>query len=251
MGYPPRLCFDGAIYHVTARGDNREPIFLDTEDYRRYLTLLRRYKDRFRFTLYAYALMPNHVHFIIEPAPNTTISRIMQCLTITYTKWFNHRYRRVGHVFQGRFHSRLIEKDAYLLVASRYVHLNPVRAKLVRRPAEYLWSSYRVYLEPARDSFGLVDPATVLSLIDPNTHDQRASYRDFVETSWDRRGRADETWLRRMVAGSLFFEYAIRSRFDLLPQRRGRPPAAPANKIGIQKRVRPHAGKTSNVELGV
>ena len=141
MAYPPRLVFPGAIYHVTARGDNRELTFLDDEDHRKYLALIARSKKQLQFKLHAYALMPNHVHLIVEPSESATISRIMQGITIAYTKWFNKRHTRVGHVFQGRFHSRLIEQDAYLLVASRYVHRNPVRAKLVQHPAEYPWSS--------------------------------------------------------------------------------------------------------------
>lgn len=181
MGYPPRVCFDGALYHVTTRGDNREAVFLADDDYQRYLLFLCHYKERFQFTLHAYVLMPNHVHLLLEPAAGTTISRIMQCLTITYTKWFNHQYGRVGHVFQGRFHSRLIQEDRYLLVASRYVHLNPVRAKLVARPAGYAWSSYPAYLKPPRNPLGLVDTATVLSLAGLNAPEPRRAYQEFVE----------------------------------------------------------------------
>jgi REP element-mobilizing transposase RayT len=181
MGYPPRLCFDGAIYHVTARGNNRAPIFLDDADYQRYLLLLSRYKRRWLFVLHAYALMPNHVHLIIQPGPAATISRIMQGLTISYTKHFNDRYERVGHVFQGRFHSRLIETEVYLLVASRYVHLNPVRAKLVRGAGHWAWSSYSAYQDPPHDPLRLVDPEGVLALASPDPLRQRSAYREFVE----------------------------------------------------------------------
>ena len=184
MAYPPRLCFEGAVYHVTARGNNRQPIFLKARDYHTYLDRLRRAKERFMFTLHAYALMPNHVHLIIEPSPKTTISQIMQSLGVTYTKLFNKRYGRVGHVFQGRFHSRLIEKDAYLLVASRYVHRNPVRAKLCAQPEDYPWSSYRAYIDRRTDGWRLADPEFVLSLIDLGLHtsaEQRSAYRQFVE----------------------------------------------------------------------
>jgi hypothetical protein len=107
----------------------------------------------------------------------------MQCQTIRYTKYFNKRYRRVGHVFQGRFHSRMIQDDVYLLVASRYVHLNPVRAHLVGRPEQYRWSSYHAYQEPPPDAAGLVDASEVLSLVGPDPVSQRDQYRDFVEGS--------------------------------------------------------------------
>src|SRR3989338_3769919 len=202
MCYPPRLCFDGAVYHVTARGDNRERIFADDVDRQQYLVLLRRYKASLRFTLHAYALMPNHLHLIVEPAPGTTISRIMQCVTISHTRYFNRRHGRVGHVFQGRFHSRLIEKESYLLVASRYVHLNPERAKLAARPGDYVWSSYRAYQEPAPDPLGLADVHGVLGLVSPDAAYQRQGYREFVEGQHRvHPGSADE-WLSRRMGGT-------------------------------------------------
>ena len=197
MAYPSRLCFDGALYHVTARGDNREPILLDADDAHRYLVLLRRNKDRFRFKLHAYALMPNHVHLILEPAQGTTVSRIMQCLTIAYTKYFNRRHRRVGHVFQGRFHSRLIEKDAYLLVASRYVHLNPVRARLARQPADWPWSSYQAYRAAGQDPLRLADVEDVLCLVSRSFEHQREEYCEFVESLGTRETCRIEAWLQR------------------------------------------------------
>lgn len=184
MAYPPRVHFEGAVYHVTARGDNREAVFLDSEDYRKYLALIARTKKQVQFKLHAYALMPNHVHLIVEPHESVTISRIMQGITIAYTKWFNNRYSRVGHVFQGRFHSRLIEQDAYLLVASRYIHRNPVRAKLVAQPADYPWSSYRAYLGQGNDSDGFVDVDLVLQLVSSHPIAQKLGYRDFVETAF-------------------------------------------------------------------
>jgi len=183
MPYPLRMCFDGACYHVTARGNNREPIFHDEQDYQQYLQLLHRYKTRFRCIFHAYALMPNHVHMLLQPGPGATISRVMQSLTISYTRYFNVRYRRVGHVFQGRFHSRLVQNDTYLLVASRYIHLNPVRAKLVPQLEAYPWSSYRAYLDPQRNLLGLTDAETVLGLGSQEKSRQRAAYRDFVESS--------------------------------------------------------------------
>lgn len=227
MGYPPRLCFDGALYHVTARGDNKESIFLDEADYQQYLMLLRRYKDRFHFTFHAYALMTNHVHLIVEPAVGTAVSQIMQCLTSTYTKYFNRRHGRVGHVFQGRFHSRLIEREVYLLVASRYVHLNPVRANVVRRPADYPWSSYRAYRHPSSDPLDLVDPDILLSLVTQDERCQREAYRDFVET---RHGRTPDDYqetaasLAQIIVGSDAFRRKIRAKFHLPVRRRGRPP---------------------------
>ena len=185
MAYPPRLCFDGAHYHVMVRGNNRLPVFVDDLDRQQWLIFLSRYKHRFHFRLYAYVLMPNHVHLVLQPAVGTTISRLMQCLTIAYTKYFNERHQRVGHVFQGRFRSRLIDTDSYLLVASRYVHLNPVRAKLATHPVDFLWSSYRAYLDDSENPLHLVDPDDVLALLGQANIRPRTRYREFVEAAAD------------------------------------------------------------------
>ncbi len=183
MAYPPRPCFDGAIYHIAARGNNRETIFADEEDHRKYLELLGRYKRQLRFLLHAYVLMTNHVHLILEPSGQATVSRIMQGLGIAYTQWFNRRHARVGHVFQGRFRSRIIDQEPYLLAASRYVHLNPVRARLVRHPADYLWSSYSSYLT-GQSPGQLVDTEMVLTLAAARPERQREEYQRLVESVW-------------------------------------------------------------------
>lgn len=185
MAYPPRIYFDGAIYHVTTRGNNRQAIFFSEADFRRCLKLLCEYKRRFNFRLHAYTLMPNHIHLLIEPSTQATISRIMQSLSIAYTKYFNKRHKRVGHVFQGRFFSRVITEEPYLMVASRYIHRNPVRAKLALHPLKYPWSSYTAYAS-GEDVWGLVYTNTVLELVLPNgsAPRQRRAYCDFVESAF-------------------------------------------------------------------
>ena len=203
MPRPPRICFDGALYHVTCRGDNRERVFVDEADFQRYLLFLRQYKGQFKFLLHCYCLMPNHVHLVIEPSATATISKIMQCVSTRYTQYFNKRHGRVGHLFQGRFHSRLIEKDTYLLAVSRYIHLNPVKAKLCGKPQEYPWSSYAIYLEKRGDVLHLVDSSLVFSLINVPQGEHARWYREFVESSlipdaaWDAtlhpRGRPKRT----------------------------------------------------------
>ena len=203
MAYPSRICFDGAVYHVVVRGNNRQPIFADDKDRERYLVLLQRYKQRFRFLLHAYTLMPNHVHLILQPAEGTTISRIMQALTIAYTKFFNKRHSRVGHVFQGRFRSRLIDHDLYLLVASRYVHLNPVRAKLVARPGAFPWSSYRAYQEASAAESELVDVSLVLSLVSQDPQRQRTEYCQFVERPWRSESRISDTTISDILVSDI------------------------------------------------
>jgi REP element-mobilizing transposase RayT len=142
MSRPLRLEFAGALYHVTARGNAREDIFRDDEDRTAFLELLGREITQQRWRLYAYCLMGNHYHLLIEtPEPNLT--RGMRRLNQVYTQRFNRRHRRVGHVLQGRYKAILVDKDSYLKELIRYVVLNPVRAKMVRLPERWAWSSYR------------------------------------------------------------------------------------------------------------
>ena len=176
MARRPRIEYPGALYHVIARGNQRQRIFLDDSDRMHYLNLLLALKKTCFFRLYAYVLMHNHVHMLLE-AGTTPLSRIMQRLTGGYTQYFNRRHRLSGHLFQGRYKAILCAKDSYLLELSRYIHLNPVRVKVVRDPAKYRWSSYKTYLDNrARDEFVDVEP--VLAYLSLN--DGRNEYRKFV-----------------------------------------------------------------------
>ncbi len=141
-----RIQFPGAIYHAMARGNARQKIFRDEQDYRRLLEGLEATVDKFGFEVFSFVCMPNHIHlFFRTPEPN--LSRGMQYLLSGYANWFNARHRRSGHLFQGRFKGELVEDDRYFWSVSRYIHLNPVRGKrpLVKRPEEWRWSSYPGY----------------------------------------------------------------------------------------------------------
>lgn len=141
MTRPLRLEFEGALYHVTSRGDRREPIFEDDEDRRIWLALLGEALDRFDGTAYAYCLMGNHYHAVLQThRPN--LSRLMRHLNGVYTQRYNQRHSKVGHLFQGRFKAVLVDQDSYFLEVCRYVDLNPVRAKMVRKPQDWRWGSY-------------------------------------------------------------------------------------------------------------
>lgn len=142
MARPLRLTFPGALYHVMARGNARQAIFLDAGDRIRFLDVLARAGDRYRWICLAYCLMDNHYHLVIE-TPLANLSLAMRHLNGVYAQAFNRRHERCGHVFQGRFRSILVEKEGYLLAACRYVVGNPVRAGLCRSPGEWPWSSYR------------------------------------------------------------------------------------------------------------
>jgi len=144
MARPLRLEAEGAVYHVIARGNERKAVFRNDRDRERYLELLARYRRRFGFKVLAYCLMDNHVHLALERGP-VELSRIMRSVQASYAQWFNFRHGRVGHLFQGRYKALLVQKDRYLLALIRYVHENPVTARMVERPEQYVWSSDRAY----------------------------------------------------------------------------------------------------------
>jgi putative transposase len=142
MARPLRLEFSGAVYHVTSRGNARQPIVDDDRDRSQWLTLLAHVVDRYGWLCHAYCLMDNHYHLLIEtPQPNLSLG--MRQLNGRYTQAYNRRHHRVGHLLQGRFTAILVEKEAHLLELCRYVVLNAVRAKLVPHPRHWAWSSYR------------------------------------------------------------------------------------------------------------
>lgn len=140
-----RIEFSGAVYHITARGNEKKSIFLDVHDREAFLKIIAQVKNRFHWLFHSYVLMGNHYHLLVE-TPEANLSRGMRQLNGVYTRAFNKRHGRIGHLFQGRFSSILIDKDDYLLEVSRYIALNPVRAGLAVEAEEWAWGSYRVLI---------------------------------------------------------------------------------------------------------
>ncbi|GBE05854.1 chromosomal replication initiation protein [bacterium BMS3Abin10] len=145
MARPLRIEYDGALYHITSRGNEKKPIYRKDGDCRKFLKILSELPARYQVVIHGYVLMENHYHLLIE-TPKGNITRVMHYLNTAYTVYFNKKHQRVGHLFQGRYKGLLIEKERYLLSVSRYIHLNPVRALIVKRPEEYKWSSYLDYI---------------------------------------------------------------------------------------------------------
>ncbi|MBR9883446.1 MAG: transposase [Oceanospirillales bacterium] len=145
MARPLRLEFAGALYHITSRGNRREPIFETDDDRRSFLAVLDDVCETFNWICHAYCLMGNHYHLLIE-TPEGNLSQGMRQLNGVYTQTVNRRHKRVGHLFQGRYKSILVEKEAHLLELARYIVLNPVRASMVRSAVDWPWSSYRAML---------------------------------------------------------------------------------------------------------
>ncbi len=142
MARPLRLEIEGGLFHLTSRGDGREPIFLADGDRETFLDILGNVVKRYHWLCYAFCLMGNHYHLLVE-TPEGNLSPGMRQLNGVYTQRFNVRHRRVGHVFQGRFKAIMVNRDGYLMELCRYLVLNPVRAKLVEYPEDWAWSSYR------------------------------------------------------------------------------------------------------------
>lgn len=177
MARKPRVEVEGGLYHVITRGNNRQVIFNSDDDYHKFLSLLEIQKSRLPFFLYAYCLMSNHVHLLIERQADA-IGRIMHRVLTGYSQYYNRKYRTVGHLLQGRHKAILCQTDRYLSELVRYIHLNPVRAKIVGRPEQYQYSSHRSYL--GTQASGIVDVDPVLRHFGGKKKLARERYRAFV-----------------------------------------------------------------------
>ncbi len=140
MARPARIEYEGAFYHVMNRGNRREAIFIDNQDRIRFYKIIGNIESRYNIIIYSFVLMSNHYHLIIE-TPLGNLSKAIQRLNGDYALYFSRRHRSPGHLFQGRFKAMLVEKETYLLELSRYIHLNPFRAGMVKSPEKYKWSS--------------------------------------------------------------------------------------------------------------
>lgn len=170
LSTPTRAWFPGASYHITNRGNHKETIFLDDEDYITYLSLIRNtlefYKD-FNYKLLCYCLMSNHVHLLLK-TDSQSPSFFMRRLNSLYVKYFNNKYDYVGHLFQERYFSNIITSEFELLEVSKYIHLNPVKAKIVKMPETYKWSSYDhiIYNKPLPTNHPYLYYNEILDIVD-------------------------------------------------------------------------------------
>lgn len=208
MPRKPRIEYSGAFYHVIARGNQRQHIFKDPADFQKYLLTLTVYKNRTGIRVYAYLLMNNHVHLLIETG-EIPLSKAMQGVNQTYTMYFNRRYRTVGHLFQGRYKAILCDREAYLLSLLKYIHQNPIRAKIAERIDAYPWSSHHAYTGK-NNPLGLVDTDLVLRMFSESRSRARAKYREFmagqeiltratVYATVDQRLQGDDAFVERVM----------------------------------------------------
>lgn len=197
MARKNRKWFQGAIYHIMARGNYRQNIFKDDEDFKVFLLLMQDAKTKYGFKLHAYCLMTNHYHLLLE-TEQTEIWKIMKRINQIYAAYYNEKYRLTGHLFQGRYKSCLVENDSYFLQTSRYIHLNPVKAKMVPRAEAYPWSSYSTLIGMKQEMIVEVK-RTYAYFKEP----QNFAYRNFMEDTTLNRYEAeiqksmgeDDLWL--------------------------------------------------------
>lgn len=204
-----RIEYAGALYHVMSRGNEQQAVFRDDQDRLLFLQSLGEMSDRYEMDIFAYVLMGNHYHVILRTnRPN--LSKAMQWLGLTYTRRFNLRHFRTGHLFQGRFRGILVENEAYVMRLSCYIHRNPLRARIVRRLADYPWSSYRAY------AYGYKGPEwlkTSLILSQFRNRDVHRGYREKVQRYAKEEKRLWEDLRHGIILGTTKFVDQIRGTF--------------------------------------
>ncbi len=211
------------VYHVLARGNNKQDIFKDEEDFLKYIDILLKYKEKYLFKLYHYVLMTNHIHLVIEPSnKGGELYQIMKGINLSYVQHLKNKYKYAGHFWQDRFKSIIVSKDEYLLACGSYVELNPVRAGLVNQPKDYRWSSYGANAYGKRDD--LVDEHVIYGNLSDDKN-SRKEYRKFVHDMFQKKDAMRGEMDRRTIYGSANFSKQVQKKFKLnaVIRKRGRP----------------------------
>ncbi len=220
MARPLRIQYPDAVYHVTCRGNERQAIYKDDTDRSRFLQMLAQSLNIYTVKLHSYVLMNNHFHLLVE-TPLGNLSEFMRKFNITYTSYYNRRHKRIGHLYQGRYKSILVDKNEYLAVLSRYIHLNPVRIKSmekvditekIRSLTRYHWSSLPGYLQK-RKKESMVDYELVLSDYGGDTDRTRKAYRKALYEEMAAGATIHDKVLGQSILGGDDFVESITERF--------------------------------------
>jgi len=220
-----RFYVAGLPIHVVQRGNNRQPIFFDDSDKRLYLSWMKEAAEKYGCSVHAYVLMTNHVHVLVTPGDSTGVSRMMQYIGRYYVGYINHTYGRSGTLWEGRYKSSLIDDENYLLVCSRYIELNPVRAAMVSDPSDYGWSSYGSNAEGKPDM--ILKPHAQYLALGCSDDERRSVYRDLFRSHIDNSVVSDirASWQTGTPLGNDRFREQIESviKCKVGYSRRGRP----------------------------
>jgi putative transposase len=203
VGRSHRIQFPGIIYHIFTRGNEKMNIYKHDQDRKFFMKLVSIAKRKYGFTLYAYVLMSNHYHLLLKP-DEALLSRIMQYINGQYGRMFNWKNNRVGHLFEKRYTNIAVEDSDYLFDVVRYIHLNPVRKRIIKSPEEYVWSSHNDYISGPKD--GLINRDFMLEMIGKNRRKAVKEFRRFVGNSRNLSAfKQTAEYIDGLVAGSREF----------------------------------------------
>src|SRR5665648_347191 len=211
MTRPLRLSFENAFYHIIARDNRREKIFYFDRDKEIFLKRLKEMLIKYSMICYAYCLMDNHYHLFIK-TNQSNLSQGIHYLNSSYANWFRNKHQIIGPLFQGRFKSILVDADNYALVLSAYIHLNPLRAGIIKQLEDYPWSSYLDYLNLRKSD--MTDPSFILKSIDHDTFKAIKKYRDYVMQYQDMKDPMRESY-RHIALGSETFIESVKKRWNI------------------------------------
>jgi len=172
----PRIILPDVPLHIIQRGNNRQPCFAAEEDYRYFLDQLEEIAPKAGVQVHAYVLMTNHVHLLLTGERSDSAGQFMKALGQRYVSYFNRAYNRSGTLWEGRFRSCLVQQETYLMTCMRYIELNPVRAGMVERPADYPWTSYRINAQGEKST--LVKPHRLYEMLGPDSESRCQAYRE-------------------------------------------------------------------------
>lgn len=225
MARLPRLVVPHQPHHVIQRGNNRQTIFLDTDDHLFFLGWLKDAAKAFKVAIHAYVLMPNHLHLLATPQDDTGLSRMMQWVGRHYVPYFNKKYQRTGTLWEGRYRATVIDSERYFLVCSRYIELNPVRAGLVSDPMQYQWSSLAHHIGVRSDP--LVNDHMLYWALGNTPFDRELAYRNLIDLGLaaDEANKITQATIKGWALGSDQFKATIGKLTvrRVTPAKRGRP----------------------------
>lgn len=206
-----RITFENAFYHILTRGNNKQNVFLRESDFVHYKSLLQYYKEKYNITIYHYILMRNHIHQIVKSSTGKQLSEMMKGLNLTYAQYFRKKYGGIGHFWQDRFKSFIIQDGIYLLECGRYIELNSVEAGVVEFPWEYEWSSCQCYIFGKKDKLIELNPEYLG--ISGNPEKCRETYKQFlINGTKIKEKRSEKRFFKVGVYGSKEFTDDLRAK---------------------------------------